>query len=340
VPPARVGPADGPADGLPEVRRRSRSIGRCGRGPYSDERGGGGRHDRDMTTSARSGWLIPTGLIALSLVPVLAGSLRLVGLAGGAQVIPDHDRVAAGAVPVAIHIVSVTVYCLLGAFQFSPSLRRRRIGWHRAAGRLLVPCGLAAALSGMWLTLFLPRAAIDGDVLAGIRIVVGTAMTLAILRGLAAVLRRDIARHRAWMIRGYALGLGAGTQAFTQLPWMVFVGPLDEVSKTWLMAAAWLINIGVAEWIIRSGSGASVRPGAHAAGGGTGIAAPGEPSPDRTGRNVPAAHDLLEGRVDGEDPAQRGAGGVRAGQEQLVVDGQGEVVRRGHHALPVDTQRQ
>ena len=40
-------------------------------------------------------------------------------------------------------------------------------------------------------------------------------MALAIVLGLAAIRRRDIARHRAWMIRGYAIGLGAGTQALT-----------------------------------------------------------------------------------------------------------------------------
>lgn len=199
----------------------------------------------------RTSWLIPTGLIALSLIPALAGSARLAELAGGPQNMPDSERLASAPVPVVIHIIAVTVYAMLGAFQFAPRFRRRRIGWHRAAGRLLVLCGLAVALTGLWLTLFLERAAIDGTVLTGIRVVVGVAMASFIVLGLAAVLRRDIAGHRAWMIRGYAIGMGAGTQAFTQLPWIVFVGPLDELSKTVLMAAAWIINIVVAEWIIR-----------------------------------------------------------------------------------------
>ena len=34
--------------------------------------------------------------------------------------------------------------------------------------------------------------------------------------GFTAIRRRDIPAHRAWMIRAYALGLGAGTQAFTE----------------------------------------------------------------------------------------------------------------------------
>ena len=34
--------------------------------------------------------------------------------------------------------------------------------------------------------------------------------------GITAVRRRDIAAHRAWMIRAYAIGLAAGSQVFTE----------------------------------------------------------------------------------------------------------------------------
>ena len=40
-------------------------------------------------------------------------------------------------------------------------------------------------------------------------------MGVSIILGLAAIRRRDIVTHRAWMTRAYALALGAGTQAFT-----------------------------------------------------------------------------------------------------------------------------
>ncbi|GIJ79976.1 Predicted membrane protein [Micromonospora phaseoli] len=204
-----------------------------------------------MKSSARSNWLIPTGLLVLSAVPVIAGSLRLAELAGGAPVLPDGDRIASAPVPVVLHIVSVTVFSFLGAFQFAPRFRRRRRGWHRAAGRLLVPFGLLTALTGLWLTLFMPRAALDGDALAVIRVVVSVVMAMSIVVGVVAVRRRDFARHRAWMIRGYAIGVGAGTQFLTQLAWMAAVGPLTMSSKTGTMAAAWLINVVLAEWLIR-----------------------------------------------------------------------------------------
>ncbi|MGW4295846.1 DUF2306 domain-containing protein [Micromonospora chersina] len=90
----------------------------------------------------------------LSAVPVIAGAARAAELTGGATVTPDNARFLASPVPVLVHIIGASLYCLLGAFQFAPGFRRRRPGWHRLAGRLLIPCGLGAALSGLWMALF------------------------------------------------------------------------------------------------------------------------------------------------------------------------------------------
>jgi uncharacterized membrane protein len=200
---------------------------------------------------SRRGWPVPAALLALAFIPVAAGAFRVTQLSVGAEVTPENARFFASPVPVVLHIVAVTLYAILGAFQFAPGIRRRRIGWHRAAGRLLVLCGLTTALTGIWMALFYPRPDDVGTVITGVRLVVGSAMALCIVFAFAAVRRRDIARHRAWMIRGYALGMGAGTQALTQLPWMLAVGPLDKSSKAVLMTAAWVINVMVAEWCVR-----------------------------------------------------------------------------------------
>ena len=195
-------------------------------------------------------WLIPVGLILLSAIPVLAGSFRIADLGTGAPT-TESERFFASPVPVVVHIIGATIYCVLGAFQFVPSLRQRRPGWHRAAGRLLVPAGLAAALSGLWMTLFYPRPADVGDLVTGFRLVFGAAMVAGIVIAFAAIRRRNVARHRAWMMRAYAIGQGAGTQAFTQAPWLVVVGSMNDLSKALLMLAGWGINLAVAEWFIR-----------------------------------------------------------------------------------------
>src|SRR3954468_11254391 len=101
-------------------------------------------------------WRVPAALIMLSAIPISAGAFRLTQLAGGAAITPANARFFASPMPVVLHILSVSVYAILGAFQFVPSLRRRRHSWHRIAGRLLIPCGLAVALSGLWMTLFYP----------------------------------------------------------------------------------------------------------------------------------------------------------------------------------------
>ena len=75
-----------------------------------------------MTSSTRSEWLIPAGLIALSVIPVAAGTVRLVQLGGGAEITPDNARFFAAPLPVVLHIISASLYCIMGAFQFAPRL--------------------------------------------------------------------------------------------------------------------------------------------------------------------------------------------------------------------------
>ena len=153
--------------------------------------------------------------MALGTVPVIAGSLRLVELSGGASTMPSDARYDASPLPVVVHIVSATVFAILGAFQFSPQIRRRHPGWHRRAGRVLVVAGLGVALSALWLNQFYPNAEATREVLYPLRMAFGSAMVVTIVLGFPAARRRDFTHHRAWMIRSYAIGLVAGTQVFT-----------------------------------------------------------------------------------------------------------------------------
>ena len=205
-------------------------------------------------TNGASQWLPPVGLVVLSLIPVLAGSVRLTELLSGAEITANNARFFTSPLPVMVHIVSVTLYSLLGAFQFVPSLRRGRSSWHRIAGRILVPAGVLVALSGLWMTVFYARPVGDGESLVLVRLIVGSAMLTSSVLAVRAIRRRDFTSHGAWMTRGYAIALGAGTQVFTMLPWVVIFGPIgaaDELPRTVLMTAAWVINLGVAEYVIR-----------------------------------------------------------------------------------------
>ena len=205
-----------------------------------------------MTPTSGSGGpvrAVPAALVLLSVVPVVAGSLRLLEVAGGPHLLPANPRIAVAPAPVVVHILAATVLAVLGAFQFPARLRRRHPDWHRGSGRVLVGAGLAVAGSGLWMTLFYTGAP-GGDLLWAVRLLVGSAMASSIVLGFTAIRRRDIAAHRAWMVRGYALGVGAGTQVFTQGIGEALFGASD-LSTALSISSGWVVNAAVAEWVIR-----------------------------------------------------------------------------------------
>jgi uncharacterized membrane protein len=205
-----------------------------------------------MSRSRRSDWLVPAGLVVLSLVPAAAGTARLNALASGTGITPENARFFAMPLPIVLHILAAIPFSILGALQFSRGFRRRYRTWHRVTGRVLGLCGLVVALSGIWMTLVYPWPAGDGAILYLLRLIFGFAMAVSIVLGVDAVVRRrDFDAHGAWMMRGYAIGMGAGTQVLTHLPWFILVGRPGELSRTILMGAGWVINLLVAEWVIR-----------------------------------------------------------------------------------------
>ncbi|MGY1618181.1 DUF2306 domain-containing protein [Geodermatophilus sp. SYSU D00691] len=223
----------------------------------------------------RSTWRVPIALVALGAVPVTAGALRLVELSGGTTAMTSDARFDATPLPVALHIACAAVFAIVGAFQFAPRLRRRRPGWHRRAGRVLVVAGLGVAVSALWLNQYFPRAGATREVLYPLRLVFGVAMVVTLVLGFRAARRRNFLRHRAWMIRSYAIGLVAGTQVFTLGIGGAIFGT-GELTTALLLAAAWAVNLAVAERAIRR------RPRRHI--------------PATTGRTAPA------------DPATPGSG--------------------------------
>ena len=207
-----------------------------------------GEGARTRPTSTTS-WSVPAALVALSLIPVVAGSLRVLEIAGGPQLLPTNPRIDAMPAPVVVHIAAAGVFALVGALQLPARFRRRRPGWHRRTGRLLVGAGMLVALSGLWMTLFYTGAP-GGDLLWAVRLLVGAATAASIVLGVAAIRRRDVAAHSAWMIRAYALAVAAGTQVFTQGAGEAVLGT-SELSTAVSVSSGWVINAVVAEWVIR-----------------------------------------------------------------------------------------
>ncbi len=146
--------------------------------------------------------------------------------------------------------VPVALVALVGILQFVPRYRRRHLAWHRRAGRVLAVAGLLVAISALWMTLFYAAQPGTGDLLYVLRLLFASAMAACLVLGFAAVRRRDIAAHRAWMIRAYAIGLAAGTQIFTQGIGGALLGP-GVLDTDLANGAAWVINLPMAELALR-----------------------------------------------------------------------------------------
>lgn len=200
----------------------------------------------------KSDWLIPLGLMLLTIVPSIAGAMRVVGIAQGGPVTSENARFFSAPVAVSVHIVGSFLFGFLGALQFSPGFRQSYPRWHRMAGRPLIVAGAAVALTGLYLTVVFPHLETDGPTLFTVRIIVGSAMVLSVALSVRALLLRRFSNHGAWMMRAYALGMGAGTQVFTHLPWIIATGtlPTGYVRDT-AMAGAWLLNVLFVEWRLR-----------------------------------------------------------------------------------------
>ena len=115
---------------------------------------------------------------------------------------------------------------------------------------MLVRAGLAAAVSGLVMARSggLPRTRHDADVApAGLRHADGG--------GAGAGPRRDPARnvrpHQRWTARSYAVAQGAGTQALVLGPMVLFVDQPGGGLKAAGMGFAWVLNLAVAEWLVR-----------------------------------------------------------------------------------------
>jgi uncharacterized membrane protein len=205
-----------------------------------------------MTNATRIDFKVPLVLLFISAIPIAAGSARLIGLAGNPEISTENARFVAAPIPVIVHVLSASLYSILGALQFSSGLRQRNPGWHRVSGRIVVASGIFAALTGLWMTVMYPiPPELQGGLLYAVRVFVSVAMLLSIFLAVAAVKGGDIATHRAWMIRAFALGQGAGMQVVVLLPWMLLIGKPSMLHRDLLMSLAWLINLLVAELTIQ-----------------------------------------------------------------------------------------
>jgi uncharacterized membrane protein len=188
-------------------------------------------------------------LTICTVIPVMMAAARLVQIPLGA--LPEDSRRLAS-VPVAffLHALAGVLFGVLGPLQFVRALCLRFGTLHRLAGRVFALAGAGLALSG--LALLLQVQSIATGLLDAARGVFGLALIAVLVLGVAAARAHDMLRHRAWMIRAYAIGMGQGTVALVMFPIYLITGePPMGLATDIVVVVMWLLNIALGEWVIR-----------------------------------------------------------------------------------------
>jgi uncharacterized membrane protein len=108
-----------------------------------------------------------------------------------------------------VHIVPGLFFMVLGPLQFSAMIRARHLRWHRFSGRVFVVCGLVIGISAVAMSLGMP--AIGGVNQAAATTLFATFFLFALCKAFWHIRRSEIAAHREWMIRAFAVGLAVAT---------------------------------------------------------------------------------------------------------------------------------
>ena len=202
-----------------------------------------------MTRFLRRPLLLAIILFVATFIPIASAPLRMF------QILTDQlpaDAIKFTTVPWTLffHSLAGLAFGLAGPLQFAGALKFRFGRLHKIMGRIFVIAGLFLALSALRLLFEFPH---DSTwVLVTARALAALGMLLAITLALSAVWDRNFAKHRAWMIRTYALGMGPAAISFIMLPIFLIRGKaLEGYLADSLFVLSWVINLTLAETTIR-----------------------------------------------------------------------------------------
>jgi uncharacterized membrane protein len=189
-------------------------------------------------------------LAIFTAIPVLNALVQVVQIPTGTYP-ADSARLAIAPIAWFAHVLAGAAFGLAGPVQFVRALRHRFGRLHRLTGRVFVIAGAALGLSGLSL---LAQVTSERTPLADIaRGLFGLCLLIALARAMAAVRDRDFPRHRAWMIRAYAVGMGLGTVGLVFFPIYIVTGqPPMSLGADILFVTSWVVTIVVGEVVIRT----------------------------------------------------------------------------------------
>lgn len=149
---------------------------------------------------------------------------------------------------ISFHIIPGFLFLVLGPLQFIASIRTRWPRIHRISGRIFIASGFMMAVSAIAINILFPP---FGGVFKSIAVYIfSVAQMVTLVIALQAILHRNITRHRAWMIRAFAIGLAISTMRIFFIPMYLLYGMPSDFTVAMGMWIGFLVNIIIAEIIL------------------------------------------------------------------------------------------
>ena len=193
--------------------------------------------------------VVPAVLLFFSILTILFALVQVVQIPLGALP-PDSQRLNVVPVSHFAHAAGGAIFGILGPIQFGRVLAAKYGRLHRIMGRIFVGAGAALALSSLALIWHFPDTHTPLVTLG--RLVFGIALGVALTIAMVAIRQRNFTRHRDWMIRSYAIGIGATVVAIVFLPIYAITGlPPTGLTADTAFIGSWTVCVIFAEALVR-----------------------------------------------------------------------------------------
>jgi uncharacterized membrane protein len=208
-----------------------------------------------MSASKSNSRLLWSAIIFLVVIGVAAVTRRSLVLIWPARFSGGTSNPAAAldagfaghAVLTFVHILPGALFLGLATVQFARSFRQKHLLLHRWLGRILVFAGLVIGTSALVMSF---KMNIGGPNETAATTLFAIVFLICLIKAYVFIRRKEVTRHREWMIRAYGVGLGVATTrpivgmffAFRRLTPHEFFGIAFWLgfTTTFLAAEAWI----------------------------------------------------------------------------------------------------
>lgn len=196
------------------------------------------------------GWAVTWVLILVILVFVVIRVTSDVEALSTGTIPPEGEfdrRYAMNPALAYAHILPGAVYLLGASFQLSRKIRTWSLRFHRALGRVVLGSGLVTGVFAISVGIVMP---FGGLAETTATVVFGVYFLIALSLAYRAIRQHEVAGHRRWMIRAFAIAAGVGliriivgvfegtgtlefSDAFGLSFWLAFL-IMTAAAETWL----------------------------------------------------------------------------------------------------------